>query len=151
LGWGMIRTLTHLAAQPSSKLQSNGGVSGNGARGGAHTMAERLALIREAANPTRPAHGLLQLLKEEFARNGHLASSVDDLRLEATPLAGALDLVVPGNDGRRVRDVLGAWVETGCPLPEIADGKLRSLRFEATLDEEEHHPTGVTLGFGTVH
>ena len=151
LGWGMIRTLTHLAAQPSSKLRGNGAASGNGARGEPHTMAERLVLIRDAANPTRPAHGLLRLLKEEFARQGHPAASLDDVRLETTPLAGALDLVVPGNDGRRVRDVLGAWLETGCPLPEIADGKLRPLRFEATLDEEEHHPTGVTLGFGTVH
>lgn len=151
LGWGMIRTLTHLAAQPSFYQQPNGAASSNGADGGPRTMAERLALIRDAANPTRPAHSLLQLLKQEIQRQGGLPPSLNDIRLEATPLAGALDLVVPGNDGRRVRDVFGAWLESGCPLPEVADGKVRPLRFEATLDEEEHHPTGVALGFGTVH
>ena len=60
-------------------------------------------------------------------------------------------LVVPGNDGKPLCDTMRAWIAHGCPLPDVSKGRLKPLRLDATLDEEEHHPTGLHLGFGTVH
>ena len=69
-----------------------------------------------------------------------------------TPWAYALRTMVPGNDGRRARDTMSAWSRAGYPLPSrISKGTVKALRLDASLTEEECHPTGVMIGFGTVH
>ena len=36
-------------------------------------------------------------------------------------------------------------------MPDIPAGRVKPLRLDSTLDEEEQHPTGIALGFGTMH
>jgi hypothetical protein len=36
-------------------------------------------------------------------------------------------------------------------LPSIGSESVKPLRLEATLDKEERHPTGVTMGSARVH
>jgi hypothetical protein len=68
-----------------------------------------------------------------------------------TAIGRALSAPVPGNDGKLGCDTMKAWLEAGCPVPNVPDKKIRPLRLESTLDEEETHPIGFAIGFGTVH
>ena len=62
------------------------------------------------------------------------------------------DTGIPGNDGYTAEQTLIAWRNAGYPLPpKIPERKVKPLRLDASLDEEECHPTGVAMGFGTVH
>lgn len=149
LGWGMVRAFTHLTSQPwtdpaRSGIKLNGGVIAQG-----RTVADWLSYIREGTSPARAARDLMEALRGEFEK--HDEKSTFMKTLAATPLAQAFELAVPANDGRRLRDVMGAWLESGCPLPDVPAGEFKPLRLDSTLDEEEHHPTGVAIGFGTMH
>jgi hypothetical protein len=93
----------------------------------------------------------MEALRAEYERQDDASASAFLRRLAMTPLARGFELVVPGNDGHCLHDFMTAWLENGCPLPDIPQRKLRPLRLDSTLDEEEHHPTGVAIGFGTVH
>jgi hypothetical protein len=151
LGWGMVRALTHFAAQPWTKqrpdeIRLNGGGVANG-----QTISDWLAHIRDAASPSCAARELMEALNEDFGHQQELSAAEFMTKLGATPLARAFELAVPGNDGRRLRDMMGAWLESGCPLPDVPAGEIKPLRLDSTLDEEEYHPTGVAVGFGTVH
>jgi hypothetical protein len=66
-------------------------------------------------------------------------------------LAYAFDNGIPGNDGRTARRTLHAWLDAGCPLPKAPTGRVKPMRLEGSLTEQETHPTGVVMGFGTVH
>jgi hypothetical protein len=150
-GWGMVRALNHVAAQspihvPCNGLGSNGADITDG-----RTITDWLADIRDAAHPVRAARACMAALSAEFERQEDASAAAFMQRLSTTMLAPALGLVVPGNDGRCLRDTMTAWLESGCPLPDVPHGELRPLRLDSTLDEEEHHPTGVAMGFGTVH
>ena len=56
-----------------------------------------------------------------------------------------------GNDGCRAWQTTLAWIRIGCPLPEVSDEPVKPLTLDSSMEEEERHPTGVALGFGTVH
>jgi hypothetical protein len=149
LGWGMVRAFTHLTSQPwtdptRSGIRLNGGAIAKG-----RTVADWLSHIREGASPARAARDLMQALSEEFGEQDDTSGFMK--KLASTPLAQAFELAVPANDGRRLRDIMGAWLESGCPLPDVPAGEFKPLRLDSTLDEEEHHPTGVAVGFGTMH
>jgi hypothetical protein len=58
----------------------------------------------------------------------------------------------PGNDGRRAMRTMEAWIAAGYPLPpKVSQGPVKALGFNTSLSGEERHPTGVIMGFGTVH
>lgn len=149
IGWGMVRSLTHLAAQPRIELRSDPARQ-NGS-GDDRTISDWLAEIRDASNPARTARAFMETLSAEFEQHAASSPSAFMRQLTATPLAHGLEFVAPGNDGRCVRNIMTAWLENGRPLPDMPHGQLQPLRLDSTLDEEEHHPTGVTMGFGTVH
>ncbi|MBV8753567.1 MAG: LodA/GoxA family CTQ-dependent oxidase [Pseudonocardiales bacterium] len=151
VAWGMVRALTHLAAQPLTNSQ-NGGFKFNRADAAEGQSAlEWLADIRDAANPARTARAYLEALGAEFEQQKDPSAGAFMRRLAATPLAQGFELVAPGNDGHCGRDMMTAWLECGCPMPDVRLGELKPLRIDSTLDEEEHHPTGVAIGFGTMH
>jgi len=145
----MIRAVTHIAGQNWIDLGNDRLID---ATGQSRTSIHWLAQIRDAANPAEAAREFLVTLKTEFEKQQNRSPAAIITGLNASPLwTQALDLVVPGNDGRQVRDTMHVWMANGFPLPEMPEGRLKPLRLDATLDEEEHHPTGVALGFGTVH
>ena len=37
------------------------------------------------------------------------------------------------------------------PVPKVPTGRVKPMRLEGSLSEQETHPTGVVMGFGTVH
>lgn len=151
LGWSIIRSLTHLAAQPWLASRAANG-DGERAAGALQVLVDGVAQVRQASTPAQAGGEVLARLKAVIVKDGALSDSEAWLaEASGTPFASALELVAPGNDGRRIRELLAVWVEAGSPLPNVPDGGFRPLRLEATLDEEEHHPTGVALGFGTVH
>jgi hypothetical protein len=145
----MIRAIMHIAGQTWSDLP-NDAFSLADPAGHGRTSAYWVDRIRDAANPAEAAREFLAALKTELQKQRSPAEMITGL--QASPLwAQALDLVVPGNDRKRVRDTMQAWVAHGLPIPEMPEGRQKPLRLDTTLDEEEHHPTGVALGFGTVH
>jgi len=112
------------------------------------TVAEWFDRIRKAPNSAFPAHEFLKQLREMLrAQHGLLKELFDG----NTPLACAFQSGIPGNDGSRARETLKAWTTTGYWLPETPKGRVKALRLDASLDEEERHPTGIMMGFGTTH
>ena len=151
LGWGMVRALTHIAGQ-SPIGWGDDVLTPKSATGDRRTMAHWFAQIRSTSSPALCARTLLIALKSEFEAQQDRSPNGIITRLSTSAAwLMSLDLVVPGNDGKQVRDTMAAWIAFAAPIPEVPEGRLRPLRLDATLDEEEHHPTGVPLGFGTVH
>lgn len=148
LGWGMIRTLTFVAAQHRDPLGKSDVTLLDHSTGRELTIKDWLGCIRTSSNPSVPARALL-----ESFRNLHDDRKIALMRHwgPEVSMSRALGARIPGNDGQRGWDTLQAWYQAGCPLPEIPVGKIKPLRLDATLDEEETHPTGLAVGFGTVH
>jgi hypothetical protein len=148
LGWGMVRTLTFIAAQHRDSVEKSDLTLADPDTGQELTVKEWLDRIRESSNPSVPARALLQSFRDLH----------DDKRMALrkqsgpeTPMGRALGERIPGNDGRRGWDTMEAWFKAGCPVPEATNAKVRPLRLDSTLQEEETHPTGLAIGFGTVH
>jgi hypothetical protein len=144
LGWSMVRAVVHLALRAPAENADGKAASGAVANNG-RSMADWMQLIREAANPAEPARAFLATIA---GGQGLAARTAADA---GTAIDRDLDIKVPGNDGRSVRETLQAWYEHGCPMPDVPAGRIKPLRLDATLDEEEQHPTGIALGFGTMH
>ncbi|WP_456717473.1 hypothetical protein [Bradyrhizobium sp. USDA 4350] len=104
--------------------------------------------IRNASDFSEAAGRFLHSLKEKLANsvNGEVLS-----QLEASPFGQLFDAIPPACDGNTIRTLLSAWIGQGMPLPNVADKNPKALRLEATVEEEEFHPTGIALGYGAVH
>jgi hypothetical protein len=149
IGWSMARVVTHLASHHpqalcdlASFLQQQPAPA---------TGADWHGRICGASNPALPASELLANWAGALGGAGRAAGCLRELVDQNARVPEAMNIVVPGNDGRRVLDTLAAWIKRGCPLPQVTDGKVKPLRLDCTLDEEEQHPLGFSLGFGTVH
>jgi len=138
LAWAMVRSVYHMMTQlrvPDRRF-------------GQDDLVRRLLEIRSASDFSAAALQFLQELKARFATavNGDALSS-----LEVGALGQLFDASPPGCDGNTIRGLLTAWLGQGMPLPDIADKNPKALRLEATVEEEEFHPTGIALGYGAVH
>jgi hypothetical protein len=145
LGWGMIRAVTYIAAQ-HGKAFEHSRFSLRFAANENLMMSEWCDRIRAEPNSSVLARAFLRALEKELRKHNGEPERVFD-----TVLMRAFDSAVPGNDGRRAWDTLEAWIAAGYPLPKPDGRRVKPLRLDATLSEEECHPTGVTMGFGTVH
>jgi hypothetical protein len=148
LGWSMTRAVTYIAAQRWGALEALEFELFDPETKQEVAISTWFDRIRDAPNPAPPACAMLHslgnalrtqpgLLKAQFAAG--------------RPLAYAFDNAIPGNDGRTARSTLGAWIDAGCPLPRVPTGRVKPMRLEGSLSEQETHPTGVVMGFGTVH
>jgi hypothetical protein len=147
LGFGMVRALTYIAAQHRPAFDGVNLVLTDARTNEQRTIGRWLDQIREAPNPTAPACALLRALATGEPDGWSLQRVVRE-----TPLGRALNSVIPGNDGRRAKETMEAWVNAGFPVPEQPSmGRVKPMRLDSSLDEEERHPTGVVMGFGTVH
>ncbi|WP_347341698.1 LodA/GoxA family CTQ-dependent oxidase [Bradyrhizobium uaiense] len=138
LAWGMVRSVYHMVNQiriPDAVVHGN-------------DLVRRLLDIRAASDFPVAAHQFLETLKVRLLD----IADGEPLRALDTSLFGPLlDATAPGCDGKPIRVLLKAWIDQGMPLPNIADRNPKALRLEATIDEEEFHPTGIALGYGAVH
>jgi hypothetical protein len=148
LGWGMIRTLTFIAAQHRHPVGKSDVTLADYDTGLELTIKDWLDRIRASSNPSVTARAVLESFRN--LTDDKKIALMKQLGPE-NPMGRALRERIPGNDGQRGWDTMEAWYKAGCPLPEVPAGKIRPLRLEATLDEEETHPTGLAIGFGTVH
>jgi hypothetical protein len=148
LGWSMVRAVTHLALQAPAEVVGGKALILDTATGNGRSLPDWMQLIRDAANPAEPARALLAAIAAGPATAEATAARTANA---GKALDWGLDVKVPGNDGHSVRETLEAWYEHGCPMPDIPAGRVKPLRLDSTLDEEEQHPTGIALGFGTMH
>jgi hypothetical protein len=147
LGWSMIRAVTYVAAQHRVMFDGYDLMLTDPDSGKSAQAEEWLEELRSASNAAVPACALLRALTAALR-----ARDTDALLKEHTPLACALKSTIPGNDGRRAIQTLRAWVRGGFPIPtRVPNDKVKPLRLDASLSEEETHPTGLSAGFGTVH
>jgi hypothetical protein len=112
------------------------------------TLRGWLDAIRTGPNPALVARSFLASVTPERTQawRGALQAERPD-----PALAWLLDAPVRGNDGRTALETIRAWIDHGCPLPPVPpDGPVQPLALESTLDEEEHHPFGVAIGFGRI-
>jgi hypothetical protein len=148
LGWSMVRALIFTATQHSGAFADlDFKLSGPGAPDPL-SIEQWMERIRASSNPSVPAQYLLQAFSAlPEAQKAVLMAMLD------SPAARdrALGTRIPGNDGSRGLDTMNAWVQAGCPVPKVSNSKVRPLRLESTLTEEETHPVGFAIGFGTVH
>jgi hypothetical protein len=149
IAWSMLRAVTHLATHNPRALEDLRAFAHGPAPGHGATCAQWRDAIRRASNPAEPGHEILQELAQALSAVGGAKHA--QLADPAVPLPAGLEVPVPGNDGSRVLDTLAAWIAHGCPVPPAVAGKMKPLRLDCTLDEEEQHPVGFSLGFGTVH
>jgi hypothetical protein len=148
LGWGVIRAATCAAAQYRDVVKDLKLNLSDPDTGRESSIVEWFDRIREAANSAASARALLMSLRETLRSRPELRR---ELLAPDAPLSYAFGSGVPGNDGRRAVVTLRAWLDADFVLPTVPDGRVRPLRLDATLNEEEGHPTGVVMGFGTVH
>jgi len=148
LGWSMIRGATYIASEYREAVKGLDIRLPDPADGRELTIAEWFERIREARNSAFPARAMLKALGERLHSDGELPNKWFN---PDGPLFYAFDSGIPGNDGRKARTTLRAWFDAGFPLPEVPKGWVKPLRMDASLNEEECHPTGVAMGFGTVH
>jgi lipocalin len=148
LGWSMIRAMTYIAAQYADAVRQVKFDLFDPETKQKFAVSTWLDRIREAPNSAAPACAMLHALGNALSRQPGLL----EVQFAAgTPLAYAFDNGIPGNDGRTARDTLDAWLNADCPLPKVPTGRVRPMRLESSLSEQESHPTGVVMGFGTVH
>jgi hypothetical protein len=147
IGGSMVRATTYIAKQYCDVVKD---LSWNlpDPRGTKLTIAQWFERIRAAPNPAVPA---IELLKALAAAIQHNETSLEKLFAEGEPLRYAFETGIPGNDARVAKDTAQAWVDAGYPLPPIPDGGVKALRIDGSLSAEELHPTGLMMGFGTVH
>jgi hypothetical protein len=146
LGWCMIRGVTYIAARHRPVFEGSELDLADG--GKPHLdVAGWLDRIRDAPNPAELARSFLVALSERLPKQNPA-----EFLKRATPWAYALATTIPGNDGHRAEETLNAWIEADFPLPDIVPAdRVRPLRLDTSLTEEECHPTGLSIGFGTVH
>ena len=148
LGWAMIRAATYVAAQYRDTVKGVRFSLRDPESEENLTITEWFNRLNEAPNSAVPARALLQSLSEALQRDQSLAGQLFG---PGGPLTYALQSGVPGNDGRPAVKTLAAWCAAGYPLPDVPKGRVRPLRLDASLSEQECHPTGIVMGFGTVH
>ncbi|WP_407165971.1 LodA/GoxA family CTQ-dependent oxidase [Bradyrhizobium sp. ORS 111] len=138
LAWAMVRAVYHMVTQ----------LRVTDRQPGQDALVRDLLDIRDASDFSVAAAHFLQSLKTKIAgsANGKVLSE-----LEASPFGQLFDAIPPGGDGNTIRTLLSAWIGQGMPLPNVADKNPKALRLEATVEEEEFHPTGIALGYGAVH
>ena len=145
LGWGMIRALTYVASRDPRHLEAVN-FSLPDPTGKHLSVSEWFKRIRDAPNSAGPARDMLEALATELKGRKTRTNERDD-----ELLASAFKFSVPGNDGKRARETMEAWLAAGAPVPGVPKGRVKALRLDASLNEEEWHPTGQVMGFGTVH
>ena len=148
LGWAMIRAATYIAAQYRDTVKGVRFSLRDPESKENLTITEWFNRLNDAPNSAVPARALLQSLSEALQRDQSLAGQLFG---PGGPLTYALQSGVPGNDGRPAVKTLAAWCAAGYPLPDVPKGRVRPLRLDASLSEQECHPTGIVMGFGTVH
>jgi hypothetical protein len=115
------------------------------------SIGQWLDRVRLSPTPAMSANAFLSALKQAILqRNASGQQFMHELNQPMSSLARALQSIVPGNDRHKANETLRAWIGNNCPLPHIQYPKVRPLRLEMTLDEEEHHPFGVSLGFARI-
>ena len=114
------------------------------------TIGTWLDQIRDAPNSAGAARAFLVALCARLQNHG---GEFERAFGKETPFACALRTgTPPGNDGRRAMRTMEAWIAAGYPLPpKVSQGPVKALGFNTSLSGEERHPTGVIMGFGTVH
>jgi hypothetical protein len=148
LGWSMIRGATYIASEHREAVKGSDFRLPDPADKRELTIAEWFERIRAAPNSAFPARTMLKALGEKLRSDGELP---DKWFHPDSPLFYAFNSGIPGNDGRTAWTTLQAWFDAGFPLPDVPKGWVKPLRMDASLNEEECHPTGVAMGFGTVH
>ena len=148
LGWGMIRAATYVAAEYRDVVKDLQFILPDLDTGEALSVRDWFDRIRAAKNSTQPARAMLMALRDALRRQPGLGQQ---MFAPGTPLSYAFGSGVPGNDGRRASATLQAWLAAGIELPDPPPGPVKALRMDATLNEEEKHPTGLVMGFGTMH
>src|SRR5262249_55605249 len=146
--WAMIRAATYIAALYRDTVQGVRFSLRDPETKENLTITEWFNRINDAPNSAAPARALLQSLSKSLQNEQGLA---EQLFGPGGPLAYALRSGIPGNDGRRAVQTFAAWRDLGYPLPDVPKGRVRPLRLDTSLSEEECHPTGIVMGFGTVH
>jgi hypothetical protein len=144
LGWSMIRAVTYIAARRNEGLEKVVLGFYDDETDGELPLAKWFERIRAAPNSAVPARAFLDSLGAALKNNPALLNA-------DAPVRYAFESGIPGNDRRVARETLQAWVAAGCYLPNVPAGGVQGLRLDASLPEQESHPTGVVMGYGTVH
>ena len=146
VGWSMIRGVTYIAALHRPVFDDHTLDSAD-AGIGRLDVAAWLDKIWDAPNSAEFAREFLIALAERLPKQ-----SPADFLKAAAPWAYALKTIIPGNDGHSAEETLQAWIDAGFPYPhQVPRDRVKPLRLDASLTEEECHPTGLSVGFGTVH
>jgi hypothetical protein len=149
LASGMVRAVTHIAALHTTAFHGLEFRLLHPVTGQNLTIDQWFEQIRAAPTSTVPATAFLVSLEERLRKNSRLFS---ELFVGEKPLAFAFRAGIPGNDGCRAIRTLKAWIAADYPPPKgVPTGSVRALRIDSSHSEQERHPTGVTMGFGTVH
>jgi hypothetical protein len=148
LGWSMIRAVTYVAAQNWKIFEGDIFRLPDPANRENLTVAVWFDRIRRASNSAVPARAFLHALSDKLQKDDDLFAKLLD---GTSPFALAFDATIPGNDGVRARDTMRLWRQEDYPLPDVAEETVKPLRLDSSLNEEEWHPTGVAIGFGTTH
>jgi hypothetical protein len=150
LAWGMVRVVVHLANRHAGSPAIVGCkiATAHPASGERRTVAGWLEAVRDAENPAIEASTFLESL--QGGRSPAAKALMAEIRKSDTALGRVFQAQIPGNDGTRAADTMEAWIEHDAPLPEVGRRRVKPLGLEATLDEEEHHPFGVAIGFGRI-
>jgi hypothetical protein len=148
VGWSMIRAVTYIAAQRREAVEGLTFTLPRPDTGERLSLLRWFDLIRAESNSARPARALLQSLARALKAQDGL---FEELFGAQGLLYYAFNTGIPGNDGRCGLETVEVWFRIKCPVPDPAEGPVRPLRLDASLYEEETHPTGLAMGFGTVH
>ncbi len=147
LGAGVIRAVTYAAAQYRDVVKGlKFGVPDPDTKKNV-PIAVWFDRIHAAPNGSAIARDMLMSLRSVLRSK----KDFDERFKDGTPMSYAFGAGIPGNDARRGRDTLWAWIEADFCLPEQPKGRIKALRMDSSLDEQEGHPTGFAMGFGTTH
>ena len=146
----MIRAVTFVAAEYRTTFDGDELSLPNPETNENLTIGTWLDQIRDAPNSAGAARAFLVALCASLQNQG---GEFERAFGKETPFACALRTgTPPGNDGRRAMRTMEAWIAAGYPLPpKVSQGPVKALGFNTSLSGEERHPTGVIMGFGTVH
>jgi hypothetical protein len=150
LAWGMVRVVVHLANRYAGSPAIAGCkiATAHPASGERRTVADWLEAVRNAENPAIEASTFLEAL--QGGRSAAAKGLMAEIRKKDAALGRVFQAQIPGNDGTRAVDTMEAWIGRDAPLPEVGRRRVKPLGLETTLDEEEHHPFGVAIGFGRI-
>ena len=146
----MIRAVTFVAAEYRTTFDGDELSLPNPETNENLTIGTWLDQIRDAPNSAGAARAFLVALCASLQNQG---GEFERAFGKETPFACALRTgTPPGNDGRRAMRTMEAWIAAGYPLTDkVSQGRVKALGFNTSLSGEERHPTGVIMGFGTVH